>query len=213
MPPRRGFKRAISLSTRKLRPLPSRIKNVEKTIVLVGELVKLELEKYKTKASTSDNLSSEEIRSNSEKINSSSKVSPSSEKIESISDKDNIRSESPPTTPSTSDLDNCSDEMDNLNPLGETDPMMQPRGLPIMVPPNLREIPIPTNLPQFFGSHHEDPTAHVERFEELLVSSLVIDPNHYLIWFSNTLMDSAYLWYRFHAPKHLQHGTNFRWHF
>ena len=70
-----------------------------------------------------------------------------------------------------------------------------------MVPPNLREIPIPTNLPKFSGSRHEDPTAHVERFEEMLVSSLVTDPGHYLIWFPNTLMDSAYSWYRSHAPR------------
>ena len=72
-----------------------------------------------------------------------------------------------------------------------------------MVPPNLREIPIPTNLPKFSGSRHEDPTAHVERFEEMLVSSLVTDPGHYLIWFPNTLMDSAYSWYRSPRPKNV----------
>ena len=70
-----------------------------------------------------------------------------------------------------------------------------------MVPPNLREIPIPTHLPKFSGSPHKDPTAHVERFEELLVSSLVTNLGHYLIWFPNTLMDSAYSWYRSHAPR------------
>ena len=80
-------------------------------------------------------------------------------------------------------------------PIDETDPMMRPRGLPIVVPPNLRKIPIPTNLPKFSRSPHEDPTAHVERFEELLVSSLVTNPSLYLIWFPNTLMDSAYSWY------------------
>ena len=79
--------------------------------------------------------------------------------------------------------------------------MMRPRGLPIVVPPNLKEIPIPTHLPKFFGSPYEDLTAHVERFEELLVSSLETNPGHYLIWFPNTLMDSAYSWYRSHAPR------------
>ena len=79
------------------------------------------------------------------------------------------------------------------------DPMMRPQGLPIVVPPNLREIPILIHLPKIFRSPHEDPTAHVERFEELLVSSLVTNPCHYLIWFPNTLMDSAYSWYRSHA--------------
>ena len=71
MPPRRGFKQVIPFSTRRLRPLASRIKNVEKTIELVEELVKLESEKHKTKASTSENISSEEING-SGKVNSSS---------------------------------------------------------------------------------------------------------------------------------------------
>ena len=88
--------------------------------------------------------------------------------------------------------------MDNLP--GPVDLMIQPRGLAIVVPPNLREIPIPTNHPKFSGSQHEDPTAHVERFE-VLVSSLVTDSGHYLIWFPNTLTDSAYSWYRSYAPR------------
>ena len=94
-----------------------------------------------------------------------------------------------------------SDEMDDLNPPDPIDLMMRPWGLPIMVPPNLREIPIPTNLPKFSGSRHEDPTAHVERFEEVLVSNLVTDPGHYLIWYPNTLMDFAYSWYRSYVPR------------
>ena len=200
MPPRRGFKQVLPLSIRKLRPLASRVKNVEETIELVEELVKLESEKRKTKASTSDSISSEESSEEiSEETNSSSKVSPSSEKIESTSDTNSTDSNSLPTTPGTVDHDRFADEMDN--PPGPIDPMMRPRGLPIVVPPNLREIPIPTNLPKFSGSWHKDPTAHVERFEEMLVSSLVTNPGHYLIWFPNTLMDSAYSWYRSHAPR------------
>ena len=194
MPHRKGFRQV--LSTRKLRPLASRAKNVEKTIELVEELVKLVSKKRKTKASTSESVGSQDI---SEEVNSSGKASPSSGKIESFSDLNSIDSESLRTTPGTLDHDRFSDEMDN--PPGPIDPMMRPRGLPIVVPPNLREIPIPTNLPKFSGSRHEDPTAHVERFEEMLVSSLVIDPGHYLIWFPNTLMDSTYSWYRSHAPR------------
>ena len=56
MPPRKGFRQV--LSTRKLRPLASRAKNVEKTIELVEELVKLESKKSKTKASTSESIGS-----------------------------------------------------------------------------------------------------------------------------------------------------------
>ena len=78
-----------------------------------------------------------------------------------------------------------SDNMDDLNPpplpFDGIDPIMRPRGLPIVEPPNLREIPIPTPLPKFSESPHEDPTAQLERFEELLVSSLVTNPSHYLI--------------------------------
>ena len=120
----------------------------------------------------------------------------------SSSDQDSVSSKSPPSSPRTL---NTSDQEDNMDPppppIDEIDPMMRPRGLPIVVPPNLREIPIPTHLPKFSGSPHEDPTAHVERFEEMLVSSLVTNPGHYLIWFPNTLMDSAYSWYRSHAPR------------
>ena len=49
MPPRRGFKRVIPLSTRKLRPLASRVKNVEKTIELVEELLNLSQKSAKIK--------------------------------------------------------------------------------------------------------------------------------------------------------------------
>ena len=120
----------------------------------------------------------------------------------SSSDQDSVSNKSPPSSPRTL---NTSDQEDNMDPppppIDDIDPMMPPQGLPIVVPPNLREIPIPIHLPKFSGSPHEDPTAHVERFEELLVSSLVTNPSHYLIWFPNTLMDSAYSWYRSHAPR------------
>ena len=49
MPPRKGFRQV--LSTRRLRLLASRAKNVEKTIELVEELVNLKSEKSKTRAS------------------------------------------------------------------------------------------------------------------------------------------------------------------
>lgn len=59
--------------------------------------------------------------------------------------------------------------------------MMHRKRFPIVIPQNLREIPIPTHLPKFSGSRNEDPTTHVERFEKLLVSSLMKDLSHYLI--------------------------------
>ena len=117
------------------------------------------------------------------------------------SDQDSFSSKSPPSSPKTLNSDDLRDNMDPpLPPIDEIDPMMRPRGLPIVVPLNLREIPIPTHLPKFSGSPYEDPMAHLERFEELLVSSLVTNPGHYLIRFPNTLMDLAYSWYQSHAP-------------
>ena len=81
------------------------------------------------------------------------------------------------------------------------DPMILPRGLPIRVPQGLREIPIPHHLPRFSGSKDEDPSAHIEKFVEILTSSLVTDPGYYLIWFPNTLVGTAYSWYRSHAAE------------
>jgi hypothetical protein len=85
----------------------------------------------------------------------------------------------------------------NPPPPPPIDPMLLPRGLLIVVS-QIPQIAIPANLPRFFGSRNEDPVAHVERFEELLISSLVTQREYYLIWFPTTLTDSAYSWYRSH---------------
>jgi hypothetical protein len=82
---------------------------------------------------------------------------------------------------------------------------MLPRGLPIVVP-HIPQLTIPANLPKFSGSRNEDPAAYVERFEELLISSLVIQREYYLIWFPTILTDSAYSWYRSHDA-----GTFLTW--
>ena len=92
---------------------------MEKTIEFVEELVKLESERIKIKASTSESIGSQEI---SKEVNSSGKASPDSGKIESFSDLNSTDSEILPTTPSTLDHDKFSNEMDN--PPGPIDPMM-----------------------------------------------------------------------------------------
>ena len=100
----------------------------------------------------------------------------------SSSDQDSFSSKSPLFILRTLNTNDLGDNMDPPPPpVDEIDPMMRPWGLPIVVPPNLRKIPIPTHLPKFSRSPHEDLTAHVERFEELLVSSLVTNLGHYLI--------------------------------
>jgi hypothetical protein len=84
------------------------------------------------------------------------------------------------------------------------DPMMLPRGLPILVPVNLPHMAMPVNLPSFAGYPHEDPAFHVERFEEILISNLITRPEYYLIWFPNTLVEGAYAWYRSNATGSFQ---------
>lgn len=80
-------------------------------------------------------------------------------------------------------------------------PLVQPRGLPIVFPVGLASHSVPPNLPVFTGSRDEDPSLHVERFVEILTTSLVSDPGYYLVWFPNTLKDGAYAWYRNHAAN------------
>jgi hypothetical protein len=84
------------------------------------------------------------------------------------------------------------------------DPMMLPRGLPILVPANLPHMAIPVNLPSFVGYPHEDPTFHIERFEEILISNFITRPEYYVIWFPNTLVEGTYAWYRSNATRSFQ---------
>ena len=80
-------------------------------------------------------------------------------------------------------------------------PLVQPRGLPIVFPEGLVAHSVPSNLPVFTGSRDEDPSLHVERFIEILTTSLVSESGYYLVWFPNTLKDGAYAWYRNHAAN------------
>jgi hypothetical protein len=80
-------------------------------------------------------------------------------------------------------------------------PLVQPRGLPILVPPGLAIATIPPNLPLFRGTRDEDPSAHVERFIELLTTCLITDNRYFLVWFPTTLKDGAYEWYRNHPAN------------
>lgn len=77
-------------------------------------------------------------------------------------------------------------------------PLVQPRGLPIVVPAGLEAATIPHSLPLFRGTRNEDPSMHVEHFIELLTTCLIVDDWYYLVWFPTTLKDGAYEWYRNH---------------
>ena len=84
----------------------------------------------------------------------------------------------------------------NIAPDIEIDPMMVPRGLPIVVRQGLVVIRMRANLPRFTRSRNEDHSAHIERFEEHLISNLIVNTRYYHTWVPTTLIDSAYLWYR-----------------
>lgn len=61
------------------------------------------------------------------------------------------------------------------------DPLVQPRGLPIVVPRNLLVVDLLAHLAKFQAIKDEDPSKHMERYIEVLVSSLVTDPGYCLV--------------------------------
>ena len=72
-------------------------------------------------------------------------------------------------------------------PMPPIDPLLKPRGLPIMVPQNLTAVDIPSHLPKFNGIKDEDPSRHMKRYIERLASSVVTNPEYWLVWFPTTL--------------------------
>ena len=84
------------------------------------------------------------------------------------------------------------------------DPLVRPRGLPIVVPQNLPVVDMPSHLPKFYGTKDEDPSRHMERYIERLASSLVTNPGYWLVWFPTTLEGEAYEWYRDHVEGHFK---------
>ena len=84
------------------------------------------------------------------------------------------------------------------------DPLVRPKGLPILVPRDLAELDMPSNLPKFWGTKDEDPSRHMERYIERLASSLITNPGYCLVWFPTTLQGEAYEWYRDHPEGHFR---------
>jgi hypothetical protein len=58
-------------------------------------------------------------------------------------------------------------------PMPPIDPLVRPRGLPILVSQNLVAVDMPSNLPKFYGTKDEDPSRHMERYMERLAKSLI----------------------------------------
>ena len=82
------------------------------------------------------------------------------------------------------------------------DPLVRSKGLPIIVPQGLVSVDIPSNLPNFYGTKDEDPSRHIERFIERVISLLITNHGYWLVWFSTTLEREAYEWYRDHNEGH-----------
>ena len=68
-----------------------------------------------------------------------------------------------------------------IPPMPPIDPLVRPRGLPIVVPQNLPAVDMPSHLPKFYGTKDEDPSRHMERYIERLASSLVTNPGYWLV--------------------------------
>lgn len=87
-------------------------------------------------------------------------------------------------------------------PIGNSaDAMMALRGLPIVMPLGLALRPMPVHLPKFSGMAYEDPSNHIERYIEVLMTNVIPDETYRLVLFSTTLEGATYDWYRSHALK------------
>ena len=84
------------------------------------------------------------------------------------------------------------------------DPLVRPRGLPIIVPQELVSVYILSNLPKFYETKDEDLSRHMERFVEKVISPLISNQQYWLVWFPTTLDGEAYEWYRDHDEGHFQ---------
>ena len=89
-----------------------------------------------------------------------------------------------------------------LNP--SIDPLVRPRGFPILVPQHLAAVDMPSNLLKFLGPKDEDPSRHMERYIERLASSFITDLGYCLVWFPTTLDGKAYEWYRDPPESHFR---------
>ena len=65
--------------------------------------------------------------------------------------------------------------------------LVRPRGLPIIVPQGLVLVDIPSNLSKYYGTKDEDPSRHMGRFIERVITSLITNQQYWLVSFPTTL--------------------------
>ncbi len=66
-------------------------------------------------------------------------------------------------------------------PVAPVDPLVRPRGLPILVPQKLVATDIPANLPKFHGTRDDNPSRHMERYVERMIFSLITDQEYWFV--------------------------------
>ena len=84
------------------------------------------------------------------------------------------------------------------------DPLVRPRGLPILVPQNLVATDMTANLPKFYRTRVDDSSRHMERYVECMIFLLITNQGYWLVWFPTTLDGDAYEWYRDHDEGHFR---------
>ena len=89
-------------------------------------------------------------------------------------------------------------------PIPPIDPLVKPRGLPILVPQNLVATDMPTNLLKFYGTRDDGPSRHMKRYVERMIFSLITDHGYWLVWFPTIMDGEAYEWYRDHEEGHFR---------
>ena len=84
------------------------------------------------------------------------------------------------------------------------DPLVRPRGLPIVVSQGLVAMDMPSHILKFYGTKDEVFSRHNERFVKIIVSSLITNQGYWLVWFSTIVEGEAYEWYTYHAEGHFR---------
>ena len=69
------------------------------------------------------------------------------------------------------------------HPVPPIDPLVRPRGLPILVPQNLVPMDMPVDLPEFYGTRDDDPSRHMERYIERMIFALITNQGYWLVCF------------------------------
>ena len=66
-------------------------------------------------------------------------------------------------------------------PMPPIDPLVKPRGLPLLDPHNLVPQDMPAGLPKFSGMRDDNPSRHMERYIERMIIALITNQGYWLV--------------------------------